>query len=106
MVLQLDWPGAMLLVFRHITMTARAIHLLLIMNDHAIMNHRHGRLTHELASLVPLGRKEGDVIGLPFPRRAADIYFGQKLTVQRGALTIGVTDVVVGVEHLHFIPAI
>ena len=87
-------------------MTTRAVHLLLVMNNHAIMHHRHGRLAHKLAGLVPLWGEEGDVIGLPLPRRTTGIYLGRKLAIQRGALAIGVTNIVVGVEHLHLITAV
>lgn len=83
--------------------------LRLIVEDHRMMHHdavvhhgKHGGRHH--LPVLDLGTLADNVVSLPLARLAGDIHQRRILVVERSGLTVGISVVFKGVEHLDLAP--
>ncbi len=76
-----------------------------VLDEHAVLEGGDPRGLDQGALRIEAGAPEDDVIGLPFPRGERGIDQGRVLPVGGAGLAVGISVVVVGVEHLQFVGA-
>src|SRR5438309_4142512 len=74
-----------------------------VLDEHAVVQHRHPRRVAHGAVRCEAGPVKNDVVGLPLARRAARIDERGGLSVDGGGLAVGVRVAVIGIEHLNLI---
>src|ERR1044072_6960400 len=75
----------------------------IVLDQHAVEQHRHPRRTLERAVGFEMRAVEDDVVGLPLARPARWIYERRILTVHGAGLTVGIGVVLIGIEDLQLV---
>src|SRR5262245_18383152 len=95
--------GCQSFVFNSTHTVCGAEELAPMMQHHAIVNHGHVALLHQLLLVVPPRWLKNDVVVLPFTGWPAGVHKRWSLTIDRTSLSVGIGGVVVGIKHLHFV---
>ena len=74
-----------------------------VVGDDPIVEDGDERRADVVAFVIPFGRDEDHIVGLPLAGAAGRVPKGRPLTVKRGSLAIGVGGVLVGIEDLKLV---
>src|SRR5207247_1007640 len=77
----------------------------IVLDQHAVVQDRQARRRFHFALLVETWPRENDVVSLPLTRRTRGVDQRRVLAVSRAGLAVGVSDVLIRIEHLHFVEA-
>ena len=84
----------------------RAEDRLVVLNQDAVLKDRLAGGADQMMVRVPAGGFKNDIIGLPFAWGPANVGQRRRLPVNRAALAVRISGVVVTVEHLQFVNAL
>ena len=87
-------------------MRRRAVNLLVVLHQHAVLQNRNARIRDAFAGFVEFRRGEENIVRLPVAGRNASVDERRRLTVNRTAGTVRVVVDFVRVENLDFVGAL
>ena len=106
MILQLDRTLSMETVFRQPYVRCMTGDHRIVLDHHAIVDDRNPGRRKNRAIVAEPGRGEQDVVFIPFTRRTHHIFERRGLLVNASRLAIGISAVVIIIQHLQLVTAL
>ncbi|MCG3120490.1 MAG: hypothetical protein ALAOOOJD_03222 [bacterium] len=76
-----------------------------VLNENTVVHNRQARRLQQVAIASETRPAKNDIVTLPFARRQAGIDQRRILAINRCRLTVGVSQALIRIEHLHFVAA-
>jgi hypothetical protein len=98
--------GCVSFIFGHTIGRRGSFDLGVILNENAVVQHGHGAWFEESALFIEARGVEDDVVSLPLGRFPGGIDQRRMLFIDGAGLAVGISFILVGIEHLQFVAAL